>query len=168
MKFTLIRNMLLVIACVVGAENASAQGLLDLMRMGVDVGRGVASQSAGRMTPSTDADMATVQLATPTTNEIFIETAKTVAVNLGYQLSTVQMRIVAATRQDMETGFVPFRGLNTMKSMRVAVVTIQLGPDDSTIQISVHTSGNGTSAAVAKEVADVFKKGLLDLYADKS
>jgi hypothetical protein len=134
---------------------------------------GVQSSRASSMaTSSTDADTATMELATPTTSDAFAEKVRTVVRDLGYQLNSNDSfgageRIITAVKTKRETGFIPFVGLNALKSTETSTVTVRLGSDGRTVQISARTSASGTNVEIAKEVAERFKTGLLNLYVSK-
>ena len=122
------------------------------------------------MPPSvvTDSDMVTVELAVPTNPDTFVENARKVVADLGYQVVHVggagKTRVVTANRQNKSGTYGTY-----FQNTSVVLTLDQLETSGRTIHVSVSTMSNmgkAESDASPKAIAEIFRKNLQRLSAD--
>jgi uncharacterized protein YceK len=157
-----IRSSVLVVATCIGLGGCAE--VVQLIPLAV---RGAQETNAERNVTKSDAGVAKLILATPTTPEIFVANVRAAVLRLGYQIKSIQgagnTQIVMAMKQKMDTGFqLPWMRRDTTYN----IATIRLEQDAKTINVSLSNASNTGEGepGAAEKVADEFKDALQKLY----
>jgi len=130
--------------------------------------QGARMANADKNVTKSDAGVAKLTLAAPTTPETFVANARAAVLRLGYQMQSIQgagnTQIVTAMKQKMDTGFsLPW----ARRDITYNIATIRLEQDAKTIYVSMsNTSNTGEGeAGAAEKVANEFRDQLQQIYA---